>query len=650
MNTLNKTFLPVTLDECHARGWDAPDFVYVCGDAYVDHPSFGLAIISRILEKAGYRVAMLCLPPWQDASAFKQFGKPRLGFLVSAGVIDSMVNHYTVAKKRRHDDAYAPGGKGFMRPDRATIVYCNRIRQAYRDVPILIGGVEASLRRFSHYDYWDDKVRHSILVDSGATLLMYGMGETSIIECANWVADGMNPAELPKMRGICYMSKTPDPTCVQLPSHQEVSTDKRKYAEAFVIQYDEQDPIRGKRMCQQQDTDRYLIQNQPCLPLSREALDAVYDLPYTRTYHPMYKAEGGIPALQEVEFSIASTRGCFGSCNFCAITFHQGRIIQSRSPESILREGKLLTQLPNFKGYIHDVGGPTADFRGPACKKQLTKGACPNRNCLFPEPCKNMVADHRDYVKLLRELKDIPGVKKVFIRSGIRFDYVLADKDQTFLSELVKDHISGQLRVAPEHVSNRVLSYMGKPRHEVYQEFIRRFDACNKKTGKQQYALPYFMSSHPGCDLEDAVELAEYIRDMGFIPEQAQDFYPTPSTLSTCMYYTGLDPRTMDPVYVPKSPHEKAMQRALIQYRNPENYELVCEALRRTHREDLIGFGPKCLVRPRKMAGEAGKPSRGKGSNGKGFGQKTANDRSRQGKAKTGGRPKKTLRNVHKKK
>lgn len=650
MNTLNKTFLPVTLDECHARGWDAPDFVYVCGDAYVDHPSFGLAIISRILEKAGYRVAMLCLPPWQDASAFKQFGKPRLGFLVSAGVIDSMVNHYTVAKKRRHDDAYAPGGKGFMRPDRATIVYCNRIRQAYRDVPILIGGVEASLRRFSHYDYWDDKVRHSILVDSGATLLMYGMGETSIIECANWVADGMNPAELPKMRGICYMSKTPDPTCVQLPSHQEVSTDKRKYAEAFVIQYDEQDPIRGKRMCQQQDTDRYLIQNQPCLPLSREALDAVYDLPYTRTYHPMYKAEGGIPALQEVEFSIASTRGCFGSCNFCAITFHQGRIIQSRSPESILREGKLLTQLPNFKGYIHDVGGPTADFRGPACKKQLTKGACPNRNCLFPEPCKNMVADHRDYVKLLRELKDIPGVKKVFIRSGIRFDYVLADKDQTFLSELVKDHVSGQLRVAPEHVSNRVLSYMGKPRHEVYQEFIRRFDACNKKTGKQQYALPYFMSSHPGCDLEDAVELAEYIRDMGFIPEQAQDFYPTPSTLSTCMYYTGLDPRTMDPVYVPKSPHEKAMQRALIQYRNPENYELVCEALRRTHREDLIGFGPKCLVRPRKMAGEAGKPSRGKGSNGKGFGQKTANDRSGQGKAKTGGRPKKTLRNVHKKK
>lgn len=650
MNTLNKTFLPVTLDECHARGWDAPDFVYVCGDAYVDHPSFGLAIISRILEKAGYRVAMLCLPPWRDVSAFKQFGKPRLGFLVSAGVIDSMVNHYTVAKKRRHDDAYAPGGKGFMRPDRATIVYCNRIRQAYRDVPILIGGVEASLRRFSHYDYWDDKVRHSILVDSGATLLMYGMGETSIIECANWVADGMNPAELPKMRGICYMSKTPDPTCVQLPSHQEVSTDKRKYAEAFVIQYDEQDPIRGKRMCQQQDTDRYLIQNQPCLPLSREALDAVYDLPYTRTYHPMYKAEGGIPALQEVEFSIASTRGCFGSCNFCAITFHQGRIIQSRSPESILREGKLLTQLPNFKGYIHDVGGPTADFRGPACKKQLTKGACPNRNCLFPEPCKNMVADHRDYVKLLRELKDIPGVKKVFIRSGIRFDYVLADKDQTFLSELVKDHVSGQLRVAPEHVSNRVLSYMGKPRHEVYQEFIRRFDACNKKTGKQQYALPYFMSSHPGCDLEDAVELAEYIRDMGFIPEQAQDFYPTPSTLSTCMYYTGLDPRTMDPVYVPKSPHEKAMQRALIQYRNPENYELVCEALRRTHREDLIGFGPKCLVRPRKMAGEAGKPSRGKGSNGKGFGQKTANDRSGQGKAKTGGRPKKTLRNVHKKK
>ena len=600
MNTLNKTFLPVTLDECHARGWDAPDFVYVCGDAYVDHPSFGLAIISRILEKAGYRVAMLCLPPWQDASAFKQFGKPRLGFLVSAGVIDSMVNHYTVAKKRRHDDAYAPGGKGFMRPDRATIVYCNRIRQAYRDVPILIGGVEASLRRFSHYDYWDDKVRHSILVDSGATLLMYGMGETSIIECANWVADGMNPAELPKMRGICYMSKTPDPTCVQLPSHQEVSTDKRKYAEAFVIQYDEQDPIRGKRMCQQQDTDRYLIQNQPCLPLSREALDAVYDLPYTRTYHPMYKAEGGIPALQEVEFSIASTRGCFGSCNFCAITFHQGRIIQSRSPESILREGKLLTQLPNFKGYIHDVGGPTANFRGPSCKKQSKDGMCPLKHCLAPTPCKNLVADHRDYLALLRKLRAVPGVKKVFVRSGVRFDYVLCDKNSPFLSELVQYHISGQLKVAPEHCVDTVLGYMGKPPVAVYERFLDKYHALNARYGKAQFVVPYLMSSHPGSRMEDAVALALYLKAHNARPEQVQDFYPTPGTISTCMYHTGIDPITMKDVYVPTDAHEKAMQRALLQYTDPKNARLVREALAFAGREDLIGYGGKCLVRPAK--------------------------------------------------
>lgn len=611
MNTLNKTFLPVTLDECHARGWDAPDFVYVCGDAYVDHPSFGLAIISRILEKAGYRVAMLCLPPWQDASAFKQFGKPRLGFLVSAGVIDSMVNHYTVAKKRRHDDAYAPGGKGFMRPDRATIVYCNRIRQAYRDVPILIGGVEASLRRFSHYDYWDDKVRHSILVDSGATLLMYGMGETSIIECANWVADGMNPAELPKMRGICYMSKTPDPTCVQLPSHQEVSTDKRKYAEAFVIQYDEQDPIRGKRMCQQQDTDRYLIQNQPCLPLSREALDAVYDLPYTRTYHPMYKADGGIPALQEVEFSIASTRGCFGSCNFCAITFHQGRIIQSRSPESILREGKLLTQLPNFKGYIHDVGGPTANFRKPACPNQLKVGACKHRQCLFPQPCKNLQVDHEEFLSILKQLRELPKVKKVFVRSGLRYDYIMSDKNPSrFLREFCKYNVSGQLKVAPEHVCPYVLDRMGKPRRELYDAFVARYQQVNEQLGLKQYLIPYLMSSHPGSDLNAAIELACYLRDTGFYPEQVQDFYPTPGTLSTCMFYTGLDPRTMQPVFVARSPEEKAMQRALMQYKNPQNQPLVRKALRLAGREDLIGYGKQCLVPPERDMRDDRRPMR----------------------------------------
>ena len=595
---MNQQFLPVTPEEAAARGWDAPDFVYVCGDAYVDHPSFGHAIISRVLEHAGYRVAMLCLPPWQDASAFTRFGKPRLGFLVTAGVIDSMVNHYTVAKKRRHDDAYAPGGRAGLRPDRATIVYCNRIRQAYRDVPILIGGVEASLRRFSHYDYWDDKVRHSILVDSGATLLMYGMGETSILECADWVARGMNPAGLSRLRGVCYMSKTADERCVQLPSHREVCADRKKYAEAFLIQYNEQDPIRGKRLCQQQDDDRYLIQNEPCLPLSREALDAVYDLPYTRRWHPMYDRDGGVPALQEVEFSIASTRGCFGSCSFCAITFHQGRIIQSRSPESILREARLLTRLPNFKGYIHDVGGPTANFRQPACRKQLTQGACKGRQCLFPTPCKNLEVSHTELVDILRRLRALPGVKKVFIRSGLRYDYIMADKDSTFLRELCEHHISGQLKVAPEHVCPYVLDRMGKPRREVYDAFCRRYTQVNQRLGRKQYLIPYLMSSHPGSDLQAAVELACYLRDTGFYPEQVQDFYPTPGTLSTCMFYTGLDPRTMERVFVARSPEEKAMQRALMQFRAPQNQALVRKALRLAGREDLIGYDRECLVRP----------------------------------------------------
>ena len=595
---MNDRFLPVTPEEMHALGWDAPDFVFVCGDAYVDHPSFGHAIISRILEQAGYRVAMLCLPPWQDESAFKRFGRPRLGFLVTAGVIDSMVNHYTVAKKRRQEDAYAPGGKAGMRPDRATVVYCNRIRQAYKDVPILIGGVEASLRRFSHYDYWDDKVRHSILVDSGATLLMYGMGETSIIQCANWVADGMNPAELSRLRGVCYMSKTPDPSCIMLPSHAEVSTDKRRYAEAFLTQYEEQDPIRGRRMCQQQDTDRYLIQNEPSLPLSREALDAVYDLPYTRRWHPMYDKEGGVPALQEVEFSIASTRGCFGSCSFCAITFHQGRIIQSRSPESIVKEGRLLTTLPNFKGYIHDVGGPTANFRLPSCQKQLKSGTCKNRQCLYPTPCKNMTVSHKELVDVLRQLRALPRVKKVFIRSGLRYDYIMADKDPTFLRELCKHHISGQLKVAPEHVCPYVLDRMGKPRREVYDAFCQRYRDVNERLGLKQYLVPYLMSSHPGSDLNAAIELACYLRDIGFYPEQVQDFYPTPGTLSTCMFYTGLDPRTMQPVYVARTPEEKAMQRALMQFRAPRNQPLVRKALRLAGREDLIGYGRQCLVPP----------------------------------------------------
>ena len=607
---MNQQFLPVTPEEAASRGWDAPDFVYVCGDAYVDHPSFGHAIISRVLEHAGYRVAMLCLPPWQDASAFTRFGRPRLGFLVTAGVIDSMVNHYTVAKKRRHDDAYAPGGKAGLRPDRATIVYCNRIRQAYRDIPILIGGVEASLRRFSHYDYWDDRVRHSILVDSGATLLMYGMGETSILECAGWVARGMNPAELSRLRGVCYMSKTADERCVQLPSHREVCADRRKYAEAFLIQYNEQDPIRGKRLCQQQDDDRYLIQNEPCLPLTREALDAVYDLPYTRRWHPMYDRDGGVPALQEVEFSIASTRGCFGSCSFCAITFHQGRIIQSRSPESILREARLLTRLPGFKGYIHDVGGPTANFRQPACRKQLTQGACKGRQCLFPTPCKNLQVSHAELVDILRRLRALPGVKKVFIRSGLRYDYIMADKDQTFLKELCEHHISGQLKVAPEHVCPYVLDRMGKPRREVYDAFCHRYAQVNQRLGRKQYLIPYLMSSHPGSDLQAAVELACYLRDTGFYPEQVQDFYPTPGTLSTCMFYTGLDPRTMERVFVARSPEEKAMQRALMQYRAPQNQALVRKALRLAGREDLIGYDRECLVRPGPDAARTSRPTK----------------------------------------
>ena len=595
---MNDRFLPVTMAECEALGWDAPDFVFVCGDAYVDHPSFGHAIISHVLEQAGYRVAMLCLPPWQDASAFTRFGRPRLGFLVTAGVIDSMVNHSTVAKKRRHEDAYAPGNKGGMRPDRATIVYCNRIRQAYRDVPILIGGVEASLRRFSHYDYWDNKVRHSILVDAGATLLMYGMGETSIVECANWLADGADPATLSRIRGICYMSKHPDPSCVQLPSHREVCEDKRRYAEAFLIQYDEQDAFRGQRLCQEQDTDRYLIQNLPCLPLSRSQLDAVYDLPYTRRWHPMYDKDGGIPALKEVEFSIAATRGCFGACSFCAITFHQGRVIQSRSEESILREGKLLTTLPGFKGYIHDVGGPTANFRRPACQEQLKRGACKHRQCLYPKPCPNLDVDHSEYVAILRKLRALPKVKKVFVRSGLRYDYIMADKDPTFLRELCLHHISGQLKVAPEHVCPYVLSRMGKPGRDLYDRFVQRYQAMNEKLGLKQYLIPYLMSSHPGSDLNAAIELACYLRDTGFYPDQVQDFYPTPGTLSTCMFYTGLDPRTMERVFVARSPEEKAMQRALMQYREPRNRPLVRKALRLAGREDLIGHGRQCLVPP----------------------------------------------------
>lgn len=598
---MTNPFLPVDAREMRARGWDAPDFVYVVGEAYVDHPSFGHAIISRVLENAGYRVAMLCLPEYHSAEDFKRFGKPRLGFLVTSGVIDSMVNHYTAAKKRRNDDVYAPGGQAGLRPDRAVTVYSNRVHEAYPGVPVLIGGVEASLRRFSHYDYWDDKVRHSVLVDSAATLLMYGMGETSILECAQWLKDGMPPERLKDLRGVCYMAKEPPQNVLMLPSHKDVSSDRRAYAAACMTQYEEQDPFRGKTLCQMQDDKRYLVQNPPCLPLDQKALDAVYALPYERRAHPMYDKPGGVPALTEVRFSIQSVRGCYGACNFCALTFHQGRIVQARSEESILAEAKALTKLPDFKGYIHDVGGPTADFRAPACKKQLTCGTCKDRQCLFPEPCKNLEVSHAEFTRLLKRLRALPGIKKVFVRSGLRFDYIMADKDDAFMNELCAYHISGQLKVAPEHISPDVLEKMGKPRREVFEAFVQRYEETNRRLHMKQYLVPYLMSSHPGCTLKDAVLLAEYLRDTGHQVEQVQDFYPTPGTISTAMYYTGLDPRNMQPVFVPRSYEEKAMQRALLQWKNPANYTLVRRALRLAGREDLIGYGKKCLAPPEKQ-------------------------------------------------
>ncbi|MBP3542488.1 MAG: YgiQ family radical SAM protein [Clostridia bacterium] len=596
-------FLPVCPEDVRRRGWDAPDFVYVVGEAYVDHPSFGHAIISRVLENAGYKIAMLCLPEYHSAEAFKLFGRPKLGFLVSSGVIDSMVNHYTTAKKRRNTDVYAPGGKAGLRPDRAVTVYCNRIHEAYPGMPVLIGGVEASLRRFSHYDYWDDKVRRSVLVDSAATLLMYGMGEKTIIDCCDWVRRGMPAHELPSLTGVCYMAKQPPKDAILIPSHQEVATDKKAYCKAFMMEYGEQDPVRGKALCQQQDSQRYLVQNPPAMPLKQPELDKVYDLPFTRLAHPSYDKLGGVPALQEVRFSLSAVRGCFGSCNFCALTFHQGRVVTSRSEESLVKEAKLLTTFPDFKGYIHDVGGPTANFRSPACDKQLRSGACKNRQCLYPSPCKNMKVSHEELCRILRRLRSLPRVKKVFIRSGVRFDYLMADKSDQFLHDLCKYHVSGQLKVAPEHVSQNVLQKMGKPNFEVYKKFTEKYAQMNHRLGMDQYLVPYLMSSHPGSTLKDAVELAEYLRDIGHQPEQVQDFYPTPGTMSTCMYYTGIDPRDMTPVYVPKTEHEKAMQRALMQFRHPRNHALVREALRLAGREDLIGYDRRCLVRPEQSEG-----------------------------------------------
>ena len=600
-------FLPITKQEMLNRGWDCCDFVYVIGDAYVDHPSFGHAIISRVLENAGYSVGIISQPDWKNPQSINVFGKPRLGFLVSGGNMDSMVNHYSVSKHRRKTDAFTPGGVMGKRPDYATVVYCNLIRRLYKDVPILIGGIEASLRRFGHYDYWSESLKRSILLDSQADILMYGMGEKSIVELADALNSGLSVRDITYIDGTVFKTRQVDeslPT-ITLPSFEELQKNKRTYAESFRTQYNNCDPFTAKRLCEPYGNE-FVVQNPPQKPLSTEEMDAIYALPYCRTYHTSYEKLGGVPAIEEVKFSLVSNRGCFGACSFCALTFHQGRIIQTRSHESILAEAELMAKDPDFKGYIHDVGGPTANFRQPACQKQLTKGACGGRQCLYPTPCKNMTADHSDYVALLRKLRKIPGVKKVFVRSGIRFDYLLADKKDTFFKELVQFHISGQLKVAPEHVSDAVLSRMGKPKNAVYNRFVDKYYALNKQYGLKQFLVPYLMSSHPGSTMKEAVELAEYIRDMGYNPEQVQDFYPTPSTLSSVMYYTGLDPRTMERVYVPTDPHEKAMQRALIQYRNPKNYYLVREALIKAHREDLIGSGPKCLIRA--VPPRAGKP------------------------------------------
>ncbi len=632
---MQKGFLPVTKEEMLAQNITQLDFVYVVGDAYVDHPSFGHAIISRILEAHGYTVGIISQPDWKDENSIDVFGEPRLGFLVSAGNMDSMVNHYSVSKKRRQTDAFTPGGIMGKRPDYATIVYCNLIRRKYKKKPLIIGGIEASLRRLAHYDYWSDKMKRSILLDSGADLISYGMGERSIVEIADALDSGLAVSDITFINGTVYKTRKREDIydAIELPHYEEVKAKKEAYAKSFYIQYCNTDPFSGKRLFETYDEKLFIVQNPAAKPLSQSEMDAVYALPYMRTYHPSYEEAGGVPAIEEIKFSLVSNRGCYGGCSFCALTFHQGRIIQTRSHESILNEAQKIIWEPDFKGYIHDVGGPTANFRAPACKKQLTKGVCPNRQCLFPTPCKNLEIDHKDYLSLLRKLRALPNVKKVFVRSGIRFDYLIYDKDQTFLRELCEHHVSGQLKVAPEHISNAVLEKMGKPSVEVYEKFVHAYKKTNEQLGKKQYLVPYLMSSHPGSTLKEAIELAEFLRDLGYMPEQVQDFYPTPSTISTCMYYTGLDPRTMQPVYVAVNPHEKAMQRALIQYRNPKNYDLVREALKKAGREDLIGFDKKCLIRPRK--GEVLSDKKAYGRNDKGS-QKP--------------QKKKTIRNVHKKK
>ena len=629
---MRNVFLPICKDDMTERTITQFDFVYVIGDAYVDHPSFGHAVISRMLESHGYSVGIISQPDWKEEESIMIYGRPRLAFLVTAGNMDSMVNHYSVSKRRRENDSFTPGGVMGKRPDYATVCYCNLIRKVYKDAPIIIGGLEASLRRFAHYDYWANKVKRSVLLDSSADLLLYGMGERSIIETADALDSGLDIRDITFIDGTCYRTKKKEDIydALYLPDYQEIKKSKAHYAKSFYIQYSNTDPFTGKRLVETYDRGVYVVQNPPSKPLGQQEMDRVYSLPYMRTYHPSYEKLGGVPAIAEVKYSLVSNRGCYGGCNFCALTFHQGRIVQTRSHESIVNEAKQFIWDPEFKGYIHDVGGPTANFRAPSCQKQLTHGVCKEKQCLFPKPCKNLNVSHKDYIALLRKLRELPNVKKVFVRSGIRYDYLTYDTDNTFLSELCEHHISGQLKVAPEHISDTVLKRMGKPGVSVYQKFVNEYAAMNKKLDKKQFLVPYLMSSHPGSTLKEAVELAEFLRDLGYMPEQVQDFYPTPSTVSTCMYYTGIDPITMEKVYVADNPHEKAMQRALIQYRNPKNYDLVMEALKKADRMDLIGYDKKCLIRPRKSAAGT-----------KEFFEKK--QPKKQGK-------KKTIRNVHKKK